>query len=714
MTFDPDKYLNKRAGFDPDAYLENKREPEAFGVGEAVRNFTQGGSLGFSDELAGLFEAGGSAFGVQGLGGPIEDISLSEDGPNLDFDKITSAYARGRDKERGDLAADKANSPTASLLTQLAGGVMSPVNKIKALQQLSAAKSGAVLGATQGAGSSEADNLGDFAIDTGLGLGLGAGTGKAIEKAGQYLGKGLAAPAKFISPPKQKANTPEILEAAKKLGLKVTPGMLDDSGFVERLESMLAKSPSFLGQSVKRNQDEVYSGMVEAGEALTKDASSLSPFQMGDKFKAGITANIGERLDPLAAVFDEVASLTKHVPIGQKSISAITRNIGNDDLYSLGVGSATAQKYVDALPKLKNANQVKSLMTALNEDLRSAQGSDKQVLGMIKDKLARLESSSIIRAAIQSAKETGSGPGSMKAATGEKLGRDIVGDLLDARKGYAGLAQDVGSVAKEARLNAKGPHQFLNAVEAIPSERIQDKFFNAENVRQLQNLQEKFPEQFALLRQGKLKDVFDSSIDNSLNGQGKFAVNKFLKSVRELNPEAQKMLFGEGVGTIGNMQTIQNAMPRNFNPSGTASEIGWQDAVYRNVRDIPTYMMYKGASTNLGREISSGLKEGLLKSPQMLDFSKRSPLGFQQLLQRLENQGSQIQVPRAADQQQQKPEANKDPVDKKKIIEKAQGSKYGQVLQNAAERGDTAFGAAHYILSQRDPEFRKQMQEEEV
>lgn len=41
------------------------------------------------------------------------------------------------------------------------------------------------------------------------------------------------------------------------------------------------------------------------------------------------------------------------------------------------------------------------------------------------------------------------------------------------------------------------------------------------------------------------------------------------------------------------------------------------------------------------------------------------------------------------------------------ILMKTQGTKYGQVLQNAAAKGDQSLSAAHYVLSQRDPEYRK-------
>lgn len=105
----------------------------------------------------------------------------------------------------------------------------------------------------------------------------------------------------------------------------------------------------------------------------------------------------------------------------------------------------------------------------------------------------------------------------------------------------------------------------------------------------------------------------------------------------------------------------------------------------------------------------------LLKSPKMVELSKSSPQAFQSMVFQLEKKlapPSPMALPKAAEKQEKPNEASKDPVDKKKILEKAQGSKYGQVLQNAADRGDSSFSVAVYLLQQRDPNYRKQMEDQ--
>lgn len=628
-------------------------------IGSAIRQFVQGGSFGFSDEVAGGTEAVGKAMGLQGLGGPLTDISLSEDGPTLDWDKITDSYRTGRDRERDALAIDERDNPGISTAANIAGAVVSPINKV--MRGASLAKQGAALGGIAGLGTSEQDlttgdagNFGGAAVDVGTGALVGGSLGKIADIGGQQLKtvgskamSKLSDFADYVQPPRQKANTAEILAAAEKLGIKVTPGMLDDTGFIERLESSLAKSPSLFGQHVKRNQDKVFQGLNTAAEGLTEGASPLSPYQLGEKFKGGIESKVAERLDPLKTVFDEVAESTKNIPIGDRSKAAIQRNIENLDVYQLTGGAGKAKQYAEMIPKLQNANQVKTAMTLLRNDISSAQGAEKQVLIAIKEKLETLERNSIMRGAIASARK----------GEGEEIGRNIIGDLKDARSGYRTLNQDLQGVAESARLKTQnGPSAFLDSLESIPSEKVPDKFFNLDNNRQIMSLQKNFPEELELLKQGRLKDILDASIDNSMNGQGKFNAVKFLKEVEKLNPEAQKVLFKDNTAVIENLKTVKNSLPRNFNPSGTASEQSWQSALYSNVKDVPNYALYRAASSNLGKAVTLDISNMLKINPQKF-------------------------------------------------------GKFAGVLQQAEQRGPQGVAATHFILQQTNPEYRQVIKE---
>lgn len=140
----------------------------------------QGATGGFSDELQGLGEAAGRVVGVKGAGGPMKDMGIAT--PTMDWETLRDAYRAARDHERKALAEESNQHPIISGASDIAGSVVSPINKIA--KGLSLAKGGAALGAINGLGRSNAEDAGGMAKDTAIGTGLGFAGGKVAD----YLG----------------------------------------------------------------------------------------------------------------------------------------------------------------------------------------------------------------------------------------------------------------------------------------------------------------------------------------------------------------------------------------------------------------------------------------------------------------------------------------------------------------------------------------------
>lgn len=675
MTFDPDKYLSDKE-FDPDLYLGTKEEKSV-------------GSQALDYGLKGLHFAGqvvdrlGPAQVRNSLAGA---IGMKDESLQSFADDFTGNNAPSFSEilNHAKFPAIEFGGDARNFADNLQGFKTKPELPKDELDKLMHVDSG--FNSNDALGLAVDFKMGDQSVKNIAGYAK-----DAIRLSGNAIQKGVESAAAKISPAAKKANADEIIKAGKELGIDITPGMLDDSGYVERLESSLAESPSWLGQSIHRKLKSVRDGLRTASQETLKDSSKMSDLELGNEFKSGMNQAVHERLDPIAGVFDDVAAQTKNIPLSERSLNAVQRNANSLDEMQMGIGVEKAQKYVDAIPRLKNADQVKKLMTLLNDDITAAQGAERQVLSAIKDKLSNLEKNSIMRSAIQHAKESG---GVMRSATGEKIGADIVGDLKDARSGYRELAGDLGGIAKETRIPSKGsPNQFLSAVENIPSEKIGQTFGTWKNNRALVALQEKFPIRFDLLRKGKLNNILDKSISTAENSQGGFSTHKFLNAVADLEPEAQQMLFGNDVAKIGNIKALKNAIPRDFNPSHTASQGLWQQGV-RTIQDIPAYMAYKGGSSNLVQNIGTSLKN----SPQMLNLSNSNPVGFQKIVEGIGRGAVTSEVVKPKNDQEQ-------------ILNKLQNTKYGKVMQNAASKGDKAFNAANFVLGQRDPEYRKHLEE---
>jgi hypothetical protein len=655
-----------------DDWEEVGASPEAPSVGQsALMGAQQGVTMGFADELGGRIQQGADALaGLFGESPTEANAKLREEGFMGDIGPTSNSelYTESRNQNRDEYKAAEDANPGSYIAGNIAGGILPTI----AMPQMGAAKGAGYLetmgkaalqGAAYGAGASEEEDAlgiaGDAALGGAVGGLLGGGikygankAGSAIRGAGEYINeqapklrKGFDAIGNYINPSKPKANIEELKAAAKALGVELTPGMQDGSEYISHLENTLSKSPSYLGRSVKANQEKVIEKLAEAGQGLTDDAANLSAYQLGEKFKSGLTAKVGERLDPLVSTFDDVAQSTKNIPLSERSLNAVKRNIENLDVYQMTGGEGKPGKYVQMLPRLKNADQVKTMMTLLNNDIYDAKGAEKQVLLQIKDKLSRLEGNSIMRGALAKAKEA-------RLEGGDDIGMDLISELKGARKGYRELAQDLSGVSKDARLRGLGgPKGFLDELEGVPSEKIQDKFFNPENNRQLQFLKEKFPEEFDLLRQGKIKELADGS-----QQAGEFSTAKFIKEAKKVTPESQEILFPGQVDKLKSIETVQNSIPKNFNPPNSAGEQSWQNVLYSNVKDLPNYLLYKGAQG--GKAVS----EAANISNNVVAFAQKAPQVF---------------------------------------------GRYASVMQDAASRGPQAVAATHFILEQREPEYRE-------
>lgn len=92
------------------------------------------------------------------------------------------------------------------------------------------------------------------------------------------------------------------------------------------------------------------------------------------------------------------------------------------------------------------------------------------------------------------------------------------------------------------------------------------------------------------------------------------------------------------------------------------------------------------------------ISQALMKSPTLAGVLGKAP----QALGSLSGAISKKMSPMFREEEEKKPD-----FDKGAVIEKVQGTKYAQVLQDAAKRGDQAFGATHFILQSTDPSYRE-------
>ncbi len=610
MAFNPDEYLEKKSvqtqstGFDPDAYLTGKNikvGPNISKTESIARGAAQGATLGFADEISGGIEA----LWEKAKGSPEE------------FGKLYKQY---RDESRGNFEDAQEANPKSYLTGEVGGGLASllvpgGVGLKGAQTAVGLGVRGAVAGGTAGLGYSNEEDLSGKAIDTAKGIALGAVLPVAIQRAGKgaqrLVNKGAEKFADAMIDSGVANNADEVIAAAERIGTKPTAAMLSKSERLQRLEQSLADSPSIFGKRVQGQRSKVFKALQEKTDDVLSDASPDTAYQIGEEFKTGLSSKMHERIDPAVATFDEIRQISQNMPVSDSSKQRVIRNISEIPEVRLTGGGGKAGEYMSMIDRAQSADDLARISSMISQDSRAALGSEKHLLGLINDKVRRLSDNSTMRAAVQVAKE-----GGMRETTGKKIGAEIISELKDARDVYRKAAEDINDISGGARIKFKGPQTFIDDLEAIPSEEIQKRFFNTKDVSQLNALRDKFPDQFELLRKGELGRISEKAKSYAQGGRGETDSGKFLNEFRKLSPEAQRTLIGDSVNTVSDLQTVYSSFPKNYNPSGTASQLGWQDAIASNVKDAGKFLYYKGASSNLAQNLGKSAANKAASIPQ--------------------------------------------------------------------------------------------------
>lgn len=103
-----------------------------------------------------------------------------------------------------------------------------------------------------------------------------------------------------------------------------------------------------------------------------------------------------------------------------------------------------------------------------------------------------------------------------------------------------------------------------------------------------------------------------------------------------------------------------------------------------------------------GAMLLNKVSQQLMKSPSFSKLATSNPQAF--------NRAATTMVQKLmGEPPERQNEESKPIIDTGALMNKVQGTKYATVLQNAAQRGDKAVGAANFVLQQTDPEYRKQV-----
>jgi hypothetical protein len=311
--------------------------PEEFsGVREASEDFgrglVQGGSLGFSDEIAGALEAplGATKSIANKFGGEFDD----------------TAYRAARDESRMLDAQASERSPGAFTSGQVAGGVASAfvpgLNVAKGAKLAGAAipkiagtaladLAGTALisggqGLAAGVGSSTGENVGELARDAAIGTGVGALGGAAGYGLNKAIGAGFQGVKNFAG----KASD-NLSDYAENLALKATGATGREAQKFQQGagRELLDRGLVNFGDDAEKIAERIVGANDEAQAAISSSLKRLDA--------QGVTANVNSIVDDLQS---QVAKL-KSDPSQAGVVAKLQKTI--DNILETGEGSIPLQ-----------------------------------------------------------------------------------------------------------------------------------------------------------------------------------------------------------------------------------------------------------------------------------------------------------------------------------------------------------------------------------
>lgn len=358
---------------------------------------------------------------------------------------------------------------------------------------------------------------------------------------------------------KLKGNAKEIKEAALAIDAPVLPGQISDSKAVQKAQSALLEGPPTFS-SIKQ-QMIAQEGFEKASKAVGEtlgEGTQFTKASLGEELKSSLESNIKRQVEPINAIYDEIKTKFESVPLKEKSVNAISRNILKLDEVRISKSSPEsvfARTLAEDIKNLKNVDDVKLRKSALN---REAAGRPelKHIAGVLSDKLSNLEENTIVDFAKKQMKT--------------KLAKGKVLELLDMREAanaeytvFRDKIDRLGEVIGKRKIY--GAQDFLNFLEDMTPEKVSQKLFAKGNSKFLEFFSKEFPQEMK-----NIADYQKGFIKEAAIKDGKLDVRKVLKEVYKLEPEIRDVLFSKDeLKKIANVKTYIESMPPNFNPSNT-------------------------------------------------------------------------------------------------------------------------------------------------
>jgi hypothetical protein len=374
-----------------------------------------------------------------------------------------------------------------------------------------------------------------------------------------------------------KPHADKIEEAAQVLGVQAFPGQLSANDAVQKMWQILSDSASPIGQAEKQGILDSLKTIQGRIEQVVRSAPTGTKAEVGQALADSFLSKADTMIESYSAKFKELGLTEGVIPVSERSLKQIIRNVGKVEEVAQGITPEFGQQLQGRLGNIRTLENLTTQIKALNNDIRGLQQAGKvneaRVAEKIKGKLERLYEVTI------------------KKQFSPRDQKYLLDMYKGSRREFAQAAQKLGRIAGvTGKKNLGSPINFVRLLKdegKFNADLLVDKLFQKKNTKFLEFFQREFPEEWQLVKNYQ-KAQFGEYKDGILN------VNQVIRQFDDLEPEVQKALFSDAERrTIEATKTYMEAFPAPINPSKTAPTLGWMaflanpvEAAYTTARDL--------------------------------------------------------------------------------------------------------------------------------
>jgi hypothetical protein len=376
-----------------------------------------------------------------------------------------------------------------------------------------------------------------------------------------------------------KPHASQIESAAADLGVPAFPGQLSANDAVQKMWQVLSESPTALGQAEKQKILDSLGVVQKRVEDVIKASSTASRAEVGQTLADSFLEKAQKMIDSYSAKFKELNLTESAIPVNERSIAQIARNIRRIKTVQQGGAPQFAEALQARLANVKTLEDLTEQIKIINNDMKvmsNAIGGDPnaaRVAGIVKDKLERLYEVTI------------------KRQFSPRDQKFLLDTYKASRKEFAQAANKLGRIAGvTGAKNIGSPINFVRMLQnegKFNADVLVDKLFQKKNSKFLEFFQKEFPEEWEMVKNYQKSQIGDYK-DGILN------VNGVLRTYEKMEPEVQKALFNEQQRRVLDAtKTYMEAFPKPINPSGSAHTLGWMgfltkpiESALETVRDL--------------------------------------------------------------------------------------------------------------------------------